>query len=85
MLTWAIVARSLLSWFPIDQSSPLYQLLFRVTEPIINPIRRVMPNTGMMDLSPMAAIVILIVVGQFIEGLQTRPDSPGRSKTRTAA
>jgi len=71
MLTWAIVARSLLSWFPIDQSSPLYQLLFRVTEPIIDPIRRVMPNTGMMDLSPMAAIVILIVVGQFIGGLQT--------------
>jgi len=71
MLTWAIVARSLLSWFPIDQASPLYQLLFRVTEPIINPIRRVMPNTGMMDLSPMAAIVILIVLGQFISGLQT--------------
>jgi YggT family protein len=71
MLTWAIVARSLLSWFPIDQSSPLVQLLYRVTEPIIDPIRRVMPNTGMMDLSPMAAIVILIVLGQFIGGLQT--------------
>ncbi len=58
MLTWAIVARSLLSWFPIDQGSPLYQLLYRVTEPIIDPIRRVIPNTGMMDLSPMAAIVV---------------------------
>lgn len=71
MLTWAIVARSLLSWFPIDQSSPLFQLLYRVTEPIIEPIRRVMPNTGMMDLSPMAAIVILILLGQFVGGLQT--------------
>ncbi len=71
MLTWAIVARSLLSWFPIDQGSPLYQLLFRVTEPIISPIRRVMPSMGMMDLSPMAAIIILIVLGQFVSGLQT--------------
>lgn len=71
MLTWAIVARALLSWFPIDQSSPLYQLLFRVTEPIIDPIRRIMPNTGMMDLSPLAAIVVLIVVGQLFAGLQT--------------
>ncbi len=71
MLTWAIVARALLSWFPIDQGSPLYQILFRVTEPIIDPIRRIMPNTGMMDLSPMAAIVVLIVVGQLISGLQT--------------
>lgn len=71
MLTWAIVARSLLSWFPIDQSSPLYQLLFRVTEPIIEPIRRVLPSTGMMDLSPMAAIVMLIVMGQLVSGLPT--------------
>lgn len=66
VLTWAIVARSLLSWFPIDQSSPLYQILFRVTEPIIEPIRRVMPNTGMMDLSPMAAIIGLIVLSTLV-------------------
>ena len=60
------MARSLLSWFPIDQGSPLYQMLFRVTEPIIEPIRRVMPNTGMMDLSPMAAIIVLIVMSQLV-------------------
>ncbi len=70
MLTWAIIARSLLSWFPIDQSSPLYQLLYRVTEPIIDPLRKVLPSTGMMDLSPMAAIIVLIVLGQFVLGLQ---------------
>lgn len=69
MLTWAIVARSLLSWFPVDQGSPLYQLLFRVTEPIIEPFRRVMPQTGMMDLSPMAAIIALIVMTQLVSGL----------------
>ncbi|MCC6418449.1 MAG: YggT family protein [Gemmataceae bacterium] len=69
VLTWAVVARSLLSWFPIDQSSPLYQILFRVTEPIIEPIRRVMPNTGMMDLSPMAAIIVLIIMSQMVGNL----------------
>lgn len=69
MLTWAIVARSLLSWFPVDQGSPLYQLLFRVTEPIIEPIRRIMPQTGMMDLSPMAAIIMLLVMSQLVAGL----------------
>jgi len=71
ILTWAIVARSLLSWFPVDQSGPLYQMLFRVTEPIIDPIRKVMPSTGMMDLSPMAAIILLIVMGQLVAGLAT--------------
>ncbi|OAI40811.1 hypothetical protein AYO38_05110 [bacterium SCGC AG-212-C10] len=69
MLTWAIVARSLLSWFPIDQSSPLFQMLYRVTDPIIDPIRRVMPNTGMIDLSPMAAILMLIVMTQLVSNL----------------
>lgn len=45
-------------------------MLFRVTEPIIDPLRKVMPNTGMMDLSPMAAIIMLIVMGQLVAGLQ---------------
>lgn len=69
MLTWAIIARSLLSWFPVDQGSPLYQLLFRVTEPIIEPLRRIMPQTGMMDLSPMAAIIVLLVMSQLVISL----------------
>ncbi|MCK9521105.1 MAG: YggT family protein [Dehalococcoidia bacterium] len=69
MLTWAIIARSLLSWFPIDQSSTLYQMLWRTTEPIIEPIRRVMPQTGMIDLSPLAAIIVLIVMGQLVANL----------------
>jgi YggT family protein len=71
MLTWAVIARSLLSWFPIDQGSTIYQLLFRITEPIIDPIRRIMPNTGMLDLSPMAAIIVLLVLGQLVANLST--------------
>jgi YggT family protein len=66
ILTWSIIARALLSWFPIDQGSPLVQMLYRVTEPIIDPIRRLMPNTGMFDLSPMLAIIVLIVMEQLV-------------------
>ncbi len=73
MLTWAIIARSLLSWFPVDQGSTIYQMLFRVTEPIIEPIRRVMPQTGMIDLSPLGAIIMLIVLGQLVLGLSEVP------------
>lgn len=69
MLTWAIIARSLMSWFPIDQGSPLYQLLFRITEPLIEPFRRVMPSAGMLDLSPLAAIIMLIVMSQMVVNL----------------
>lgn len=41
-------------------------MLFRVTEPIIEPIRRVVPNTGMMDLSPMLAIMVLIAMTTLV-------------------
>nr|WP_322797469.1 YggT family protein [Tepidiforma sp.] len=65
-MTWAIIARALISWLPVDQGSSLYQLLFRVTEPIIDPFRRVMPRAGMIDLSPMMAILALLVMQQLV-------------------
>ncbi len=66
ILTWAIVARALIGFLPIDQSSTIYQVLFRITEPVIDPIRRVLPSTGMIDLSPLAAILLLIVLQQMV-------------------
>jgi len=63
---WAVIARSLLSWFPVDQGSQVYQVLFKVTEPIVDPIRRVMPNTGMIDMSPMVAIMGLIAMQYMV-------------------
>ena len=73
MLTWAIIARSLLSWFPVDQTSTVYQMLMRVTEPLIEPFRRFMPNTGMIDMSPMMAIVGLRAM-QTLVGLLVAPE-----------
>ena len=61
-----MIARALISWLPIDQGSSIYQILFRVTEPIIDPIRRVLPSSSMIDLSPLAAILVLIVMGQTV-------------------
>jgi YggT family protein len=69
ILTWSIIARALMSWLPVDQSSPLVQMLYRITEPIIDPIRRIMPSTGMFDLSPMVAIIVLIVMVQLVHSV----------------
>ena len=66
ILTWSVVARALIGWLPIDQSSTVYQVLFRITEPVIDPIRRVLPTTGMIDLSPLAAILVLVVLQQMV-------------------
>ncbi|MGH2633021.1 MAG: YggT family protein [Tepidiformaceae bacterium] len=69
MLVWAVIARALVSFLPIDQNGTIYQVLYRVTEPICEPLRRIMPNTGMFDWSPLAAIVVLIVLGYLVTGV----------------
>ncbi len=65
-MLWAIIARSLMSWLPVDQSSPLVQMLHRATDPLIDPFRRFMPQGGMIDLSPLMAIIMLIVMSQIV-------------------
>ena len=64
LLVVAIIARALLSWFNLDPRSPLIQALNSITDPIMEPIRRIMPRIGMIDLSPLVAILLL----QFVSG-----------------
>lgn len=64
----AIVIRALLSWFNLPPTNPIVNLLFEITEPILNPLRRVVPRIGMLDVTPIVAILLL----SFISGaLQT--------------
>ncbi len=65
-LNLAILARVLLSWVQVDPYNPLVQLLFQVTEPILEPFRRVIPPIGMIDISPVVAIVVLQIVQQVL-------------------
>ena len=65
MLTAAIFIRVLLSWFPIDPHNPLVTVLYEITEPILEPLRRVVPRLGMFDLTPMVAIILIQVIGNF--------------------
>jgi len=44
------------------------QFLHEITEPIIGPIRRIMPNTGMLDFSPMVALILLQVLSSILVG-----------------
>ena len=58
-----LLARVLLSWFPdIDRSNPLVQLLYDVTEPVLRPIRNALPQTGMMDFSPLVVFLGISVL-----------------------
>ena len=63
ILSLAILIRVLLSWFPVDPSNPIVRILYEVTEPVLMPFRRVIPRIGMLDLSPLAALLVI----QFIQ------------------
>ena len=67
VLTIAIIGRALLSWFPnIDPRNPAVEFLITVTEPILAPIRAVMPRLGMFDLTPIIAIFLLRIIQTVI-------------------
>jgi YggT family protein len=68
VLTLAIFARAILSWFNLDPRSPLIQALASLTDPIIEPIRRIMPRLGMIDLSPLVAIILLNFISRGLQG-----------------
>lgn len=66
VLTFAIFLRVLLSWVPLSPRNPFTKLLYQVTEPILAPIRMVLPRLGVLDLSPVVAIIILQVIGRIL-------------------
>ena len=66
LLGFAIFARAILSWFPIDRSGPVVQALEAVTDPILQPLRRVIPPLGMIDITPMVAMIVLLVIGSAL-------------------
>lgn len=67
LLILAVFLRSLLSWFPVSQDNEVARLLYRVTEPLLDPVRRVLPRTGMVDFSGMVVIILLYVMIAVVE------------------
>ena len=75
LFTIAIFARVILSFvIPMSGARPhplllsINQVVNQVTEPILGPIRRVLPTVGMFDFSPMVALVILWLIRAAIAG-----------------
>jgi YggT family protein len=65
MYSWVIIAAALMTWVSPDPRNPVVQFLRRVTEPVLEPVRRLLPpwKTGGLDLSP---LIVLIGI-QFLE------------------
>jgi YggT family protein len=66
VLIWAIIIRALLSWFNLGGGQPVFRLLIEITEPVLAPIRRVVPTLGMIDISPLVALVLISIISQLL-------------------
>jgi len=65
-LKLAIFARIILSWMPMDRGNRLVRIIYEITEPILGPIRRVLPALGGLDLSPMIALILIQVAERVL-------------------
>ena len=70
ILAWTIFIRVILSWFVMYSRSSfvinLYQVLYQITEPILAPLRRIIPPIGMFDITPIVAFILIQVIGTVL-------------------
>ena len=62
---YILIARAILSWVNPDPYNPIVSFLYRVTEPVLYRVRRVMPDMGGIDLSPMLIMLAIFFVQKF--------------------
>jgi len=74
LYVWLLIASAILSWlvaFNVVNTrnqlvSAIAEFLFRITEPVLAPIRRMMPNFGGLDISPIILILIIMFIQRVI-------------------
>lgn len=64
---WIIIARAVISWVNPDPYNQIVQFLYRITEPVMAPVRRWLPLRGMgIDFSPIVIILVIIFLQSFL-------------------
>ena len=62
-----LLLRVLMSWVRLDPyTNPIANFLYTVTEPVLQPIRAILPSTGMIDFSPMVAMLLVFALQRFL-------------------
>ena len=74
LYTWVVIAAAVFSWlYAFNVVNPRNQIvamigdvLYKLTEPVIRPIRKVMPNLGGIDLSPVVLLLLIFLIQNVI-------------------
>ena len=62
ILQFAIIIRALMSWFNPSPENPIVRMVIEITEPVLAPLRKVVPRIGMIDITPIVAILLMNVI-----------------------
>ena len=61
-----LIIRALISWVNPDPYNPIVRFLYRVTEPVLRPVRRWLPPMSGLDLSPMVVLLAIYFLRSFL-------------------
>lgn len=65
--TFVLLIRILMSWIPnLDPYNPIVQMLRQVTDPVLEPARRLIPPIGMIDISPIVVFIALSIIRDLL-------------------
>ncbi|MDA0710037.1 MAG: YggT family protein [bacterium] len=56
---YVIIVRAILSWFNPNPHSAPVQFIYKITEPVLGPLRKILPDLGGVDVSPMVAMILI--------------------------
>lgn len=70
--TLILLARVVISWVQLDPSNPVVGFLYRVTEPVLAPVRGWLPPMGGLDLSPLIVLVGIQILERLVISLLSR-------------
>ena len=62
VLTIVILLRVIVSWYSPRPTNMLVVILYRLTEPFLAPLRRIIPRVGRFDFTPMVALILIRVI-----------------------
>lgn len=75
IIKWLVIIAAVISWVSPDPRNPIVQFLYRTTEPLLRPFRRILPpgRTGGIDFSPLLLILLIVFIEAVLSRLLMRP------------
>jgi YggT family protein len=77
VIQWLVIIAAVISWVNPDPRNPIVQFLYRTTEPMLRPFRRLLPprRTGGIDFSPLILLLLILFIKVFLSRLFLVPMS----------